>query len=379
MMNVRPLLLGALLLLPPVVCAQGETASGEGAEIAAGVALHRSLFSSDADGGVACYRIPALVTAPNGDLLAAIDERVPSCADLRGNRDINIVLRRSSDGGETWSAMETVADFPPGQSASDPSMIVDRETGAVFLFYNFMDLDAAPDRYRLHVMTSTDDGATWSGPEDLTPQITKPTWRDDFMFITSGRGIQTQDGRLLHTLVNLDRGVYVFGSDDHGATWHLIDAPIQPADESKLVELAGGAWMVNSRVNEAGLRWVHVSEDEGRTWTSRPDSALIDPGVNASILRYPSTDGAKGPLLFINTASADARENLTIRVSHDEGRTWTEGTVLYPAAAAYPSMTMLDGGDVGVLFETDDYRETVFMRFPLGWIVGEAERPGRTP
>ena len=101
---------------------------------------------------VSCYRIPAITTAPDGSLIAAIDERVPSCGDLKWSRDINIVMRRSTDGGRTWSPVRKVADFPDGQSASDPSLITDTVSGTVFLFYNFMDHDRAKDVYFFHVM-----------------------------------------------------------------------------------------------------------------------------------------------------------------------------------------------------------------------------------
>lgn len=110
-------------------------------KIANGVKEYHDLFNKSMNKNVSCYRIPAIVTAPNGDLVAAIDERIPSCGDLKWSKDINIVAHRSSDNGKTWSAIEMVIDFPEGQSASDPSMIVDEHTKEIFLFYNFMDLD----------------------------------------------------------------------------------------------------------------------------------------------------------------------------------------------------------------------------------------------
>ena len=104
--------------------------------ISSGVITCQDLFNSKMREGVACYRIPALVTAPNGDLVAAIDERVGSCDDLGTNKDINIVVRRSTDNGMTWSPIETAIDYESGISASDPSVIVDRKTGEILLFYN---------------------------------------------------------------------------------------------------------------------------------------------------------------------------------------------------------------------------------------------------
>ena len=113
-------------------------AQNEKPQLAEGLLEVHDLFNASSNQTISCYRIPALVTATNGDLLAAIDERVPSCQDLRGSSDINIVIRRSSDHGKSWSEIERVVDFPEGQSASDPSMVVDRHTGEIFLFYNYM-------------------------------------------------------------------------------------------------------------------------------------------------------------------------------------------------------------------------------------------------
>lgn len=339
--------------------------------IAEGLIEYHDLFNTTMEEGVSCYRIPAIVTAPNGDIIAAIDERVESCADVNANKDINIVIRRSSDNGETWSDIETVMDFPFGQSASDPSMIVDKVTNNIFLFYNFMDLENDNGVYYLHVMKSTDNGKTWGKPEDITSQITKPAWHKDFKFITSGRGIQTRSGKLLHTMVNLNSGLHLFGSNDHGKTWFFIDTPIDPADESKVIELADGTWMINSRIHHKGVRIVHTSKDEGKTWKTIEESQLIDPGNNASIIRYTSTNDGydKNRLLFSNTKKTDGRANMTVRISYDEGKTWSEGKTIYPGSAAYSSMTVLKNGDIGLFFEKENYTENVFVSFSLEWLT----------
>lgn len=322
-----------------------------------------NLFNS-AELEFGCYRIPSLMTASNGDLIAAIDERVENCGDLRSNRDINIVIRRSSDHGETWSEIETVIDYPFGQSASDPSMILDEQTNTLWMFFNYMDLKNEKDIYYLKAVSSNDDGKNWSDPVDITSQITKQEWHDDFKFITSGRGTQTSNGMMLHTLVNLDEGVFLFGSEDHGKSWFFIDTPIQPADESKILELKSGSWMVNSRVPDIGMRYVHTSKDNGQTWHSQPDSSLIDPGSNASFIRYPFDDGRE-MLLFSNSNNPDKRQNMTVRASFDEGESWTEGITIYPESAAYSSMTVLQNGEIGVLFEKDEYSQNVFVKFTL--------------
>ncbi|WP_420602916.1 sialidase family protein [Flagellimonas sp.] len=330
-----------------------------------------NLFDATLKPGVSCYRIPAMVTAPNGDLVVAIDERVPSCGDLKWNNDINIVLRRSTDNGKSWSNIETIVDYPIGKSASDPSMIIDEITGTIFMFFNYMDLDKEKDIYYLMLTKSLDNGKTWSSPIDITSQITKSNWHKDFKFITSGRGIQTTSGKLLHTLVNLDKGLHLFGSDDQGKNWYLIDNPILPGDESKIVQLEDGTWMINSRVNGKGLRFVHTSTDQGTTWFSKPDSTLIDPGCNASIIRYTSVkDGSnKNRLLFSNAKMESERTNLTLRISYDEGKTWSKGKTIYKEGSAYSSLTILSNGDIGLFFEKDNYTENVFTRVSLEWLT----------
>lgn len=340
-------------------------------QIADGVIANIDLFNKSMRDSVACFRIPAIVTAPNGDLIAAIDERVPSCGDLKWSKNINIVIRRSSDNGKTWSDIEMVADFPWGESASDPSMIVDQITSEIFLFYNYMNLETEKDIYYLHVVKSKDNGLTWSEPEDITSQIAKPEWQKDFKFITSGRGIQTSTGKLLHCMVNLNSGMHIFGSNDHGLTWYFIDTPISPANESKIVELADGSWMVNARTNGKKMRYVHISSDEGKTWETRPEPTLIDPGCNGSIIRYTSIEDGykKNRLLFSNAKMEKGRKNMTVRVSYDEGITWTEGKTIYPGGSAYSDMTILENGDIGLFFEKDGYKENPFVSFSLKWLT----------
>lgn len=355
-----------LILSPFILCSQNEKYQIEKDKI-----VLVNLFSGDMKEDVSCYRIPSIITALNGDIITTIDERVPSCGDLKWNKDINIVMRRSTDNGDSWSEIETIVDYPLGKSASDPSMILDKVTGTIFLFFNYMDLDNEKDVYYFKVIKSSDNGQTWSSPIDITSQITKPEWKNNFKFITSGRGIQTKSGELIHTLVNLENGLFLFKSNDHGKIWSLTDTSIKPADESKVIELVDGTLMINSRVNNMGIRYVHTSKDNGNTWLSKTDAQLIDPGCNASIIRYSSIHEGddKNRLLFSNLNSKDSRENLTVRISYDEGKTWSKGKTIYAGSSAYSSMTVLKNGDIGLFFEKDDYKENAFVRLSLEWLT----------
>ncbi len=314
--------------------------------------------------GIACYRIPSIVTAPNGDLITAIDERVPSCADLRDNKNINLIIRRSTDNGKSWTPIQRVVDYPRGQSVSDPSMIVDRVTNTIFMFFNYMDLEHEPQIYYLKYIKSQDNGKSWSPPVDITTQISKPQWHKDFKFITSGRGIQTRKGTLLHTLVNLDHGLHLFKSDNHGENWQLVDTPLIPGDESKVVELSDGSWMVNSRLNRKGYRQTFTSTDEGKTWASRPDQSLVDPGCNAGIIRYSpkKPTSKKGILLFVNAKHKTDRKNLTLKISTDNGKSWSAEKTIYEGPSAYAAITRLENADLGIVFEKDNYTQNTFVR-----------------
>ena len=328
------------------------------------------VFSKSQNNKVSCYRIPSIVTTDKGTLIAAVDERVMSCNDLKSNRDINIVIRTSNDEGKSWSSINRLVDYPFGESASDPSMIFDKKRKQIYLFYNYMNLEKDKDVYYLKYVTSLDNGITWSQPIDITDQISKPEWKNDFKFITSGRGFQTQNGTLLHCLVNLQKGAHVFGSNNHGKTWYIAESPLSPGDESKIVELNDGSWLVNSRVNNKGIRYSHISKDQGKSWTTKPESKLIDPGCNASLVKYDYGNYINSDLLLLsNINNQSKRKEIVVRHSLNGGVTWSEPKTIYAGSAAYSSMTVLNNGEIGLLFERDNYSKNVFTKFSLHWLM----------
>ena len=327
------------------------------------------------DASVAVYRIPAICTAPDGKTVVAVcDARKNHGGDLNSSQPIWITCRTSTDNGKTWSAPRSTWDWKWDENeqwaASDPSFIVDEVEKKIFLFYNVWECKKDGGRYQHWVQESTDNGLTWSKPRDITADIHRPEWPErGFLFITSGTGIQTKDGTLLHTIVWVHKHVALFGSKDHGKTWQPIGNPASPGDECKVIELADGRWMINSRWRGGG-REIHISSDKGMTWTSHEDTKLIDPACNGQIMRYPIAAARPGKqlkpgapesvLLFSNCKSPNRRINVTVRTSWDEGETWTEGVTVEPAGSAYSDITVLPNGDVGILYEGAGYGKILF-------------------
>ena len=295
--------------------------------------------------------------------------------DLNHAKPINITVRRSSDGGKTWTepcfSWKWKWNDEEHWAGSDPSFIVDSKAKKIFLFYNVWESVKGAGVYRFFVQESADNGASWSKPCEITKDISFPEWpfgkRDKeggFIFISSGSGIQAKDGTLLHTLVHVRDGNALFGSPDHGKTWKPYGRPVKCGDECKVVELSDGSWMVNSRWRGGG-RQIHVTRDRGETWESRYDKSLADPQCNAQVMRYGKV------LLFSNCKSPDRRANLHVRASLDEGATWGEGICIEPQGAAYSDMTVLPNGDIGVLFEGAGYATIRFATVPRSDVVAE--------
>ncbi|NJD11252.1 MAG: exo-alpha-sialidase [Gemmatimonadetes bacterium] len=334
--------------------------------------------------GAHTWRIPALEVLKDGTIIAAYDRRNDSSRDLPG--DIDVVARFSSDQGRTWSAPRVIADHSGGIGVGDPSLLVDRRTGRIFVFYAYAPPgigfgsagagNADSSRTILHTdySYSDDGGLTWRSRR-ITSAIKRPEWLG--IFASSGTGIQLRSGRLLqqYAFRMADGSIWAVSaySDDHGETWHA-GTPVGPLmDENKTVELSAGRVLLNSRTASTRARLVALSTDGGSSYGPPvPDGRLIDPTNNAALLRYDAAAPRDSPrsrwLLFSNTASTTARERLTVRVSCDDGATWAWARVIEPGAAAYSTMVRLSDGTFGILYERDDYRYITFARFNAAWL-----------
>lgn len=346
--------------------------------------------------GFKCHRIPALTTATNGWIIAAWDGRPETCQDAPQAN--SIVYRISKDGGKSWTPIQTALAGTPGANKvgfSDPSFVVDRTTGTIFLF-SVKSFDAGLFQSQLgtdpnarnilhaHVVESHDNGQTWVNPRTITDQVTQG--HDDqwfTRFASSGEGIQLRygahAGRLIQQYAVANAGstslmaVSVY-SDDHGATWKPGAPSEGSADENKVVELSDGRLLLNSRTQgTAGQRLEAISYDGGQTWGPfRHNWDLTDPRNNASIIRaYPNAPQGSARarvLLFSNADSSTARANGTIRVSYDDGFTWNEGKVFESGDMAYSTLHALNDGTWGLLYETGGYKNIDFMRVDAAYL-----------
>lgn len=330
------------------------------------------------DAGVHTYRIPALLETRRGILIAVVDARHESSSDMPAR--ISLMMRRSRDLGKTWSAATTIRRVSEG-GVGDASLLLDGRHGRVWCFHSYGPQGigfgtaqpgslTGPTTFQFHAIYSEDDGATWSQPADLTPQVKDPAWQA--MFATSGTHFQTSRGRFLVPLVTRDakgvvssRNAY---SDDGGVTWKAGAFIGTDTDESKAVELADGTILQNMRLRNSKTRAAARSGDGGITFGAvTPDAALIDPVCNAGIARY--RRGARDLLLFTNAASSK-RENLTLKVSGDGGRSWSTGRALHQGPAAYSTVIPLRDGSIGVLYERGErisVERITFARLNLAW------------
>ena len=378
--------LAALLLFPSRSVSQKAEQSGPAIPEPA----QTDLFIGG-EGGYHSYRIPALIATPQGTLLAFVEGRKDSSSDHGHNE---ILMRRSLDGGITWTPMQVVKR--DGTNAlNNPTVVADRDTGTLWLFFvrtstkkykNNEEVARATGRISdLWLMHSNDEGATWAGPANLTRSVNRKGWN---RFVPGpGVGIQLRSGRLVipcNHVIGSESTDHVIFSDDHGKTWLLGGSTEGKTDEDQIVELADGTLMLNIRnYREKGHRGIALSKDQGMTWSPvTSDPTLIEPVCQASLIRYTLSPAfSKNRLLFSNPATRDKRIKMTVRLSYDEGKTWPVAKLLNPGPSGYSCLTVLHDMQIGCLYERGDRSsidKVTFARFSLAWLTDGADSAGST-
>ncbi|GAB3501854.1 sialidase family protein [Spirosoma knui] len=363
--------------------------------------VEQTVVFRNGEGGYTCYRIPAIVKAPSGELLAFAEGRKTDCGDFG---DVDIVLRTSRDNGRTWSPLRMVADYGQAQ-AGNPAPVFDLTDsrfpkGRLFLVYNTGTVSEGDVRNgkairEVWYKTSSDGGQTWSEAVNITTSVNRPNkplvnpqynFKEDWRSYanTPGHALQIQNGRYkgrLFVAANHSEGpvqpqfrdyrAHGFYSDDHGKTWKLSATVTYPGgNESTAAETSTGGLLMNIR-NQSGdvkNRILAFSANAGQTWDSVTVARdLPDPVCQGSMINY--RQSSKPVLLFANANSQTKREKLTVRVSQDDGKSWSAGREIYAGSAAYSDLVIQQDGQVGLLYERDNYTTITYAHFPYTWLV----------
>jgi sialidase-1 len=367
------------------------------------------LFEAGKD-GYSLYRIPGIVVTPKGSLLAYCEARKTERGDWG---TIDIMLRRSTDGGKTWSVMQKIAEVEgPKQknpvalaqnlaattdiTYNNPVAIPDAKTGSVHFVFNL-------EYMRAFYMRSDDDGQTWTKAREITAAFDKFRPEYDWKVLATGpgHGIQLRNGRLIIPIwLSTGTGGHahrpsvssVVYSDDHGKTWKrgAIAIPNTPdwvfPSETAAVELADGGVLLNVRSESKAHRRLQVRSKDGATKWSPPEfqSQLVEPICMGSMVR------ARNRILFSNPDNLDRREgkaeegksrdrrNVTVQISYDEGRTFKVKKVIEPEWSGYSDLAVGADGTVYLFFERGlRTRALTLARFNLEWLTDGKDSFGK--
>ena len=320
--------------------------------------------------GYRSYRAPAVVLSNKNTLLAFCEGRRKGPDD---GGDIDLLLRRSTDGGKTWQPMRRVYDKEATQIAiGNACPVVDRATGTIWLPF-------CRNNDQVFVTKSTDDGLTWDKPKEITQQVKKPGW--GWYATGPGHGIQLQSGRLVipcdHDNRDCKPHSLVFYSDDRGQTWKLGGETGRPWRSAKSSNLPTSpcSCPCGDDDGKTSLRAFATSSDGGLSWSPAiHHQQVVCCECQASIQRYSLPPaGTKNRILF--SGPEGPRRKMTIRLSYDEGKTWPVAKVLYAGLAAYSDLVVLPDGTIGCVYERNLYRKIAFARFTLGWLTDGKDQP----
>ena len=322
---------------------------------------------SPGDYGSANWRIPALLCLNDGSLLAVCDKRKYNETDLP--EDIDIVSRRSTDGGHTWSEPVTIAEGTGYKHGYGDAALVQCENGdvvCVFVGGNGLWASTESDPIRSYVCRSTDGGLTWSQPEDITAQLwgsqaTNTTCRNyKASFFGSGNGLRltrgAHKGRIMFAAAMCRKSAntldnFVVYSDDDGHSWSVSSRAYSSGDEAKLMELTDGRILIS--VRQSGARGYNYSNDCGQTWgTQGRWTEMTTNACNGDILRVKATDrGDSCNMLVHSLPNSMQREDVSLFFSYDEGQSWIDPMLLFDGPSVYSSLTLMPSGGIGVFLE----------------------------
>lgn len=345
--------------------------------------------------GYPVYRIPGFTVAADGSLLLFAEGR-PSQSDPGGAGDIDVVFKRSTDGGLTWSPLE-VLRTKNGFDYSDPRVVLDRITGTAHLQYVQWPTDngqtsvptgLGSDSALIFHQSSADHGQTWSSAVDISSQVKDPSWAS----INTGPGLGIQlkyqdavperNGRILipgHHRPPAYRGVALY-SDDGGDTWtHGSGSTPHFSDESEVIELTNGDLLWDARRGSSG-RNRSISHDGGDTWVEAHEGDIPISAVDSGLVRYSAAREGhdRDRILYSSPLGSPAgagngRSNIGIWTSYDEGKTFINPIQIESGSAAYSVVDKLSNGTIGLIYEVN-HNTIRYINFDLAELE-KAEHP----
>ncbi|MBS7358638.1 MAG: exo-alpha-sialidase, partial [Bacteroidales bacterium] len=332
-----------------------------------------------------------VITAKDGSIVAVTDKRKYNQGDLP--EDIDIVCRRSTDGGHTWSEPYTIAQGTGYNHGFGDCVLAwtNDDNGLIAGFVGGVGLwNSTPSNpIRSYIARSYDNGQTWTEPEDITDFIfgsncvvpEHRTWRASFF--GSGNGLITSTGRIMFVAAIRETTAqslsnYAVYSDDNGITWHVSGRASVSGDEAKVTELVDGRILMSIRHN--GKRWYNISNDGGETWQSSTSTwnDITAPACNGDMIRYTSVNqGFNKNRLLHSVPFGSSRTDVSVYISYDEGETWPVRKCIVPYSSAYSSLCVLPDGTIGLYVE-EEYPgnsgySTVFYNFSLEWLTDGAD------
>lgn len=347
------------------------------------------------------YRIPGLIRTKAGTLLGCFDARYLNHLDL--SSDIDVAVVRSEDGGQTWSAPKVAMDAGPGKGngCGDPCILQDKDTGRIWIQALATHFDRNPcllrsrpgyepeDTGQWEMVYSDDDGKTWSSNLNITREIKQFQWTT--ILAGPGCGIYTSKGVIVFPAQIWDFSARpasmstICYSADNGKSWHYGNGVPHRTSECQVVELADGSLMLSCR-NETfqGKRVIYVTHDLGKTWQPHETNTntLNDPACQASLISVEHPKHGRLLLYSHPNSRPKGRNTMSIRVSRDDGKTWSEGYEYDSRECwGYSCLAMVDDENVGLFYEpshvseTNDYHGIGFLTIPLETIMSGKTEP----
>ena len=350
------------------------------------VILARKLLYAPGDYSSRAWRIPAILQLSDGTLLAVNDKRNDTEEDLPGR--IDITYSYSTDKGKTWSEPGCIVKndgFMGGHGDPSLAQLPDGTVMCMMCGGENFSRSCKGNPQRCFFAVSKDCGRTWSEVRELTETLwgcknsLPQTAGYSSNFFSSGNCLVLKKGehkgRMLVAGVLGKKGSpglfnHAIYTDDGGRTWHASEPACYTGDEAKMVELNDGRILMSIRT--IGDRLRTVSEDGGRTWSpvqGWPDMHVTN--CNGDMVRYNDS------LLMHSITYSMARENISILLSGDEGRTWSERKTILEGPGQYSSITVLQDGTVGAYIEKNTWNtELWYLNFSMDWLRNnEASEP----